>query len=540
MGLSIRIVRYLVVWVTCACQRPVLVGDDTPQDTGAPAERVQLPPASDLQILARMSLDTRGVRPTLAEIEAVQNDVANLEIYAAEYTQDPRFANQMAWLWNDTLHTGVFGDSFYRFDGWVDADWRVVGLEPLKIIERIIEEERPFTALVTAEQTQMDGDLADVWGIDSDLEPGEWEWVSYLDGRPMAGLLSSNTLWLRYAADAVNYNRTRANTVARIFLCSDFLDREASFQFDIEAESLTSVEDAVTSEPACLTCHAALDPLASFFGGFAERSAELPVDELVVYSHHNADWSAARRAPAYYGQPATDLYDLGLLVAADPRFARCSVSRFYQGLVGEELADLTQMTTIVSDFESNGFLVGPLVQQIMATEKYRSDRSRLLSSEKLYSVMVDLLGWGSEPLDMSAGLEPLMWSIEHRMLGGGTDDWTVLERNGSHTVGSHLLTAWIGRVVVQAVAADLEEPEGSRTIFLMPGVSGKMEPTEAAVRAQLAALHTRFLTWPVEPDSEEVNHLYELFSAAWLEEGTIGAWAEVVAALIRHPAMGIY
>ena len=154
------------------------------------------------------------------------------------------------------------------------------------------------------------------------------------------------------------------------------------------------------------------------------------------------------------------------MVAADPRFA-VALFRFYRGLVGEELADLEQLTHMVSQFETQGFLVGPLIQQVMSTETYRSDRSRLLSSEKLYSAMVDLLDWGDEPFDMAAGLEPLMWSIEHRMLGGGTDDWTVLERNGSHTVGNHLLTAWIGRMVVPAVSADLAATEGNRSIFLV-------------------------------------------------------------------------
>ena len=173
-----------------------------------------------------MSLDTRGIRPTLAQIAAVQSDPANLEIYAEAYTQDVRFASQMAWLWNDTLHTGVFGESFYRFDGWPDSDWRVVGLEPLKIIERVIEEERPFTDMVTVEQTQMDGELADIWGMDIDLAPGQW------GGCRMWMVDRWRVCWLQHPVASICrgcgqlQSNPREHGCTRVFLCSDFLDRE--------------------------------------------------------------------------------------------------------------------------------------------------------------------------------------------------------------------------------------------------------------------------------------------------------------------------
>ena len=278
------------------CQRPDVIGVDSGEHEPLVDTAVPIDLASDLQVLARMTLDLLGRRPTLEEISLVEADPAQLETLAASYVVDGAFAPRMAWIWNDTLHTAVFGSSYYRFDGWPAEEWRAVGQEPLQVIEAVIADDLPFSEVVQSTQTRMDGVLAEVWGSDLDLDDGEWVWASYEDGRPMAGLLSSNALWLRYDADAVNYNRTRANTIARIFLCSDFLEREASFRFDIDAESLSSVETAVSTEPACLTCHAALDPLASFFGGFAERSAELPVDELVTYSYHNADWFSARRA----------------------------------------------------------------------------------------------------------------------------------------------------------------------------------------------------------------------------------------------------
>jgi len=316
------------------------------------------------------------------------------------------------------------------------------------------------------------------------------------------------------------------------------LDREASFRFDIDAESLASIETAVSTEPACLTCHAALDPLASFFGGFAERSAELPVSDLVVYSHHNADWFSARREPAYFGQPATDVMDLGALVAADPRFSSCVVKRFYRGLVGTEVGDSEELAALVGGFDADDQRVQAMVAEIVATDDYRADRARVLTTEQLYTALVDLLGWGSKE-SAQAGLEPLLWSTEHRLLGGGTDDDTVLQRNPSFSVGNQLLLAWAGRRAASAVVEDLERDLDQREILDVDGAD-EQDPGEDVVREQLSRLHGRFLTLPVAVDSTEIDDLWALWLAAWDAGDTSSAWAEVVAALIRHPAMGIY
>lgn len=500
-------------------------------DGGGDEEPVVL--VDDRAWLTRLSLDLRGVRPSLEELEAVEADPEVMDALIDEMLADPRFSQRMAWLWNDTLHTAVFGASYTRFGDLGFETWSAMGQEPLQLIAAVIEEGRPFSEVVTASELRANGDLAELYPVSA--SGSDWSWTTWEDGRPAAGLLSSSTLWLRYTADAVNYNRTRANTVAGIFLCADFLERDAAFAFDISAESLADVERAVSTEPACLTCHASLDPLASFFGGFAEKSDELEPEAYVAYSDHLATWAATRSPPGYFGQPGADLADLGAFVAADPRFHRCVARRFHVGLTGEEPEEL-DLDELHLDFVAEGLDARALVGEIVRSEAYRAEGDRLVRNEQLHTALADALGWdpGSRPED---GLKALTWDVEHRVLAGGTDDVTVVERNPAAGIGLQVVLAWAARQAVpEAVAEELAREEADRVLLAFD-----VEDTgEEAVRTGLAQLHGRLLSRPVSASSEEVDRLYGLWEAAGGADDLEGAWSTVIMGLVRHPEQVLY
>ena len=518
--------------VTAAAQHdvPQRAGTDTAQGPMAPAPMELI---DDLAWLTRASLDLRGVRPSVEELDAVAADPGAIEGLLDEMVEDDRLALRMAWLWNDQLHTAVWGASYDRFGELEPEVWQAMGMEPLQLIAAVIAEDRPFTDIVTAEQTQANGYLAELYPLEAG---GDWGWASYTDGRPAAGILTTSTLWLRYTADAVNYNRTRANTVARIFLCADFLDRDSSFEFDISAESLASVERAVSEEPACLTCHASLDPLASFFGGFAEQSDQLEPHAYVAYSPFQAEWYAARNPPRYYGVPGRDLADLGAMVAADARFARCTAERFHTGLVGAAPTDPVELDALHLALVDSDMDVRTLVREIVGSEAYREVGDRVLRVEQLQSALDDLLGL--EPgEDVDEGLNPLSWSVEHRVLAGGTDDAVVLERNPAPGMGLQLMTAWAARRVVQDVVVAERALELDDRALLRFDAD---DTGEDSVRSGLAVLHTRMLSLPVEPESAEIDRLYVLWQDAGGGADRTAAWTAVVMALVRHPEQVVH
>jgi hypothetical protein len=502
--------------------------DPAPIDTGT-AEQIELLSGTDW--LVRLSLDLRGVRPTPDELERVGQDPDAVADLLDEMLTDPRFYARMGWLWNDTLHTGVWAGSVDRFEqygeGWDYDTWRAVGLEPVKMVELILADDLPLSALVTHDRLPTSATLAALWGGQGGEE---WGWGQYDDGRPMAGLLSSKTLWLRYMADATNYNRQRANAVAGMFLCADFFDRDGSFTFTLDGE-LTDIEDAVATVPACTTCHAALDPLAAFFGGFAERSVNLPADQLLAYSPMMADWYAIQTPPAYFGHPGRDVADLGAMIAADPRFSACMVERFYEGLVGEALPLGRQRDALVDTLSQADLHAVPLIRAVVTSERYRDPEPKVLSTDQLYTALVDLTGWQPTTESAQEGLDALQWSAEHRVMGGGTDDEQVLLRSGGISLSGVVLMEWVGRQATAAISADLD---GAAGVLFPDGLPGD----EAAAEALIATWTARFLSRP--DDATLQAGLVALWEAAGGLDAGEDAWAVVLQAIIRHPAGLVY
>ncbi len=508
------------------------------EDSGGEAER---PPLSGAALLTRLSLDLRGTRPSLAELAQVAEDPSQIDVLVEAFLQDSRWADRVAWTWNDAIHTGAWAGQYTRFGPLPPQQVRSLGAEPLRMVAAVAWEDRPFTDLVTLPQLRADRALSELWGqpAPAPTEPDGWGWVSPADGRPMAGVLSSTALWLRYSPDELSRNRVRANALARIFLCADFLEREGSFEFDVDLAALTDIEDAVNSQPACLSCHASLDPLASFFGGFTWRSEVMDRGRYTSWSPFHADLVQAAQPLAYYGVPAEDFSDLGRLVAADPRFARCAVGRFAEGLLGAPLNDEALLLQLTEDWVAAGMTVRPLVRGLVSLPAYRDPTPRVLGTEQLGASLMALLALPEEDpgASLSQGLSALTGSAEHRVLGGGTDDVTVLERNRSPGLGLQVLLAWAARTGAgQAVDLDLDRPLAERQLITVePGGD------EAARRANLAALIGRFLSEPTEADSPEVDRLLALWQASGGETGDeTAAWTTVIEALIRHPATVLY
>lgn len=509
-----------------------------PVDTGVAAviedaPPVETTPLSPVAWVARASLDLRGVRPTLDELASV-TDEASAEALVEAFLADPRFGHRMAWLYNDVLHTAVWFDNsrFRVFPEMTTAAGRAAGFAPLALVEDIARNDRPWSDVVTATELPHNDVVAEFFGVPGTGSGSTWIATGAWDGRPMAGLLSSSTVWLAYDGDRTNFNRRRANEVSRIFLCADFLARDVTFEISLSPEALSELERAVQTEPACGTCHAVLDPMAAFFGGFVERSANEPTDQLVQYSPWTAEWYNGWAAPAYYGRPADDLVDLGAYVAADPRFTRCATTQFAQSLTALPDLDARTLDGFHSAFEAGDFTLRALVREIVWSDAYRSDAQRVLTTEQLATSVADLVGW-TESADED--LSELTWEAEYRLLGGGTDDAEILTRNPDPNVGHVVLQTWLARRVVDwTLSVEAGRSEASRRLFTRVGPTDTGADT-TALREQLAVLHTRMLSRPVPADSIEVDELLALFEVADGRTDPAAGWTVVLHALLRHP-----
>ena len=69
--------------------------------------------------------------------------------------------------------------------------WQAMGWQPLAMVSLIVTQDRPFTHLVTAQQTAGHPVLEGFYPLEA---PGDdWGWSPVTDDRPMSGVLSNTT-----------------------------------------------------------------------------------------------------------------------------------------------------------------------------------------------------------------------------------------------------------------------------------------------------------------------------------------------------------
>ncbi|GDX82473.1 hypothetical protein LBMAG42_42840 [Deltaproteobacteria bacterium] len=516
----------LVALVLIACDEGKS-GETAPSDSG---DTTAVPALDARSSLVRASLDLLGRRPPPEALKTADEAAFEALIVGAE--SDPALGRRAAWMWNDALHQAAWRDDLARLSVLEPGIMRSLAWEPLAGIEAIVNEDRPMTELFSAASWPADPVVAELWGLPYTGENGGWGWTSYADGRPLAGLLSTNGLWMRHQADQTNFHRRRANMLTRVFLCADFFDRDVDLASDSTLGG-TDVEEAVRSEASCVTCHAALDPIAGFLGGFSERSEPATLQQAGQYSPWLADWAAARSPPAWFGNPGADVGDLGRFMAADPRFPRCVAQRAYEGLTGGSFAEAPEREALVEAFVESGYRWDKLVGAVARTSGWRTPELRRLSVDQRVISTTAALGLAAGASGAWEGLDELLLEGDLRVLGGDSDDVDVLGR-ATTAAPAHLLAAeWLARVAVPE-ALDEDRLRAADKRLLLPANEATID--EGEIRAQLATLWARLLSAPVAADSAEIDRLYAL----WLAADPADPWGEVIEALLQHPMMGLH
>jgi hypothetical protein len=513
-------------------------------------QETSVDPMSDVDLLIRASLDLRGRRPTVAEIERVEADPAELDAILDGFAADPAFGARVADLWSEIYLT--------RSETWpvqinqLDVDVseaelvRSLGEEPLQIVKHVADNDLPYTELVTADWTMANEVTAAIWPIERPSGEG-WQVSRYTDGRPAAGVLSTNTMWWRYTSTDSNANRKRANQTSRIFLCHDYLHRPIEFDRNVNLLDEAALSDALRNNPACVNCHVSLDPIASYYFGFwwytdsvAEISTYHPDRELRWKDYGDVP-------PAWYGVPGDNLADLGQQIAGDNRFAECAVEQAYELLLRREvtLQDEPNLTAIREEFLAGGMTHRALLRAVVDTPEYRSGATeevgyvprKMLTPDLLADSVEDLTGfrWTNEGWDL---LESDTRGF--RTLAGGADGYSVTRNADTPNATIVLVQERLAEAAAaHVVAHDAEEPE--KKLFTEIDFTETPETGREAMVAQLVALHLRLFGHRVAADGPEIAANLELWSDLYAIDGDAKlAWTGVLSALLRDPDFLLY
>ncbi|MBX2796457.1 MAG: DUF1585 domain-containing protein [Myxococcales bacterium] len=484
--------------------------------------------------------------------------------------------------------------------GYNQADVHFSTVEaPLEFVREIVQDDVPYTQILTADYTVANEVVAAIYGLPFEQGGAEWQHTEWVDGRPQSGLLSDSEMWRRHVSNAANFHRGRANFVSSTFLCEDVGARDVFVEGGVDIADEFAVAEEVQRNEGCVACHNVLDPLAAFFWGYKEQiqraaileaydlgcewdwSNGLPPRGTLDGSYRIEHWCYPLKfydvaeeglwshfglqPPAYFGQPALDVVDLGQLITEDPRFAECTARNFAGYFTQNDRLDLPDdwVRQLQLDFVESGYSARTLVRSIVLSEPFATARVtgtehfspglQTIRPEQLSRTIEDLTGfrWMANQ-DTAAcatdlGLNTCWGAVDLlntdwfgvRSMMGGIDGYTVTHATHTPTPTQQLAL----RVVAQEAAGSVVDAD-----FALPAEQRRLltavEPTDSdpsVVRAQLARLHLRILGEVVRTDGPEVALTYGLWSDAAARSNSVPtAWKVVISALLRDPHMVLY
>ncbi len=466
----------------------------------------------------------------------MEQDPTELEALVTLWLDDPALEDRLVELYGQSWHTLTDDKPLdaleYRLDP--EVDWRLkraMGEEPLRLLAHVVVADRDYREIVTSDTTMANELLGQVWPLDYPEDGEGWQEVTWTDGRPAAGVLASNGLWFRYSTTNFNFNRGRAAAISRLLVCSDVLNRPVVGFTSPSLFDEDGTAEAVKNQPACVTCHSSLDPLASALFGFwwydiydvQELTSYHPERELLGETYLD-------RSPAWYGQPVAGLEELGRAVAADPRFDRCAVETLAGGLWRREvgLGDLARLSALEDAFVAADRRGKALLGAIVATPEYQAGEQvegsardeqtlRLLHPDQLASALEDVTGfrWTDQDVDLlledEAGYRVLLGGVDGRYVTRPSDraslTWGLASKRLAEAAAEHALST--GRLRIEGA------------------------PGEADFRNDLSRLHWRLLAR--RASEGELDGLVQLGLDVQASADTETArWACLVA-LLRHP-----
>lgn len=536
--------------------------------------------------LIRLSVDLRGAHPSAADLAFIEQYPDAYEDYVDRYLQDPRFVTRMKEIWNRSIRTRT-GETYFdpsdaglgMFPDEVVAD--SIGEEPLAMIGHVVANDLPFSEVITADYTLADPIVAAMWDLPYPEGKTGWQATAYDDGRPLAGILSSTTLWQRYPSAGVNSNRHRANTVSRIFLCDDYLSRPVSFsRTQIDTLTTGDPEEVIQNTQVCQSCHSTLDPFAShFFGFWWEIDGELE-DQTLYRPEDEPVWRnqmGSHVSPAFYGIPTKGLEEMAQHLAEDPRFLDCAVRTTFDGLTQRSSSDLDreELWTHKAAFDDSGMVVRDLVKSIVMSRSYRAGAIEDVPTEQAEGEDVEEVSGLADRVPVLKTVTPAQlegiiraktgyrWTMRGRpalaknvnglaVLSGGTDGLYVNTPNSDPSVGLVFVQERLAQAAGWHVAThDLDtEREGEAILLKYVTREDSPETNREAFQIQIEQLYADVLGVPLdrpetadgeEGEPPEVAELIRLWKQLYsVDANPDKAWAGVVSVVLRDPMLIFY
>ncbi len=574
---------------------PATTKPDFVLDKNAPPFFQTIKMLDDRQLLRRITLSLAGRLPSDSELDIIAREgIKALPTILETVLKEDAFYSRLREGFNDIFLTVGYDDvpenalSYEHFSttrGWTqkfdlshikdEKDRRQAGYklandyrkamlgEPMKLIEHIVRNDKPFTEIVTADYIMVTPFTSRGYGIYEELkskfkdpdDPFEYIPVRLkaLVGRnrvedqesatgfyPHAGLLSNFQYLKRYPTTETNRNRQRARVYYQHFLGIDVLELAARVSDAAAASAKYQIPTMQASE--CVVCHKTLDPVAGLFQDYWKFEG--------VYGRRKEGWFKDMFGAGFEGEdlPAGErwraLQWLGERTAKDPRFAVAMVEHAWYILTGrkvlqppKELADplysakyrayheqRKQTEAIAERFAKADFNFKSVLKEWVVSDFYRADGLATVVADPKRLAELDDLGLvrmlAPEQVERKvAAVFGKPWgrlTEQMAMLYGGIDSKEVTERatDPSGAMGA-IQRILANDVACRETAMDFSRKPADRRLF--PGIEPDVVPgsspeADAKIRRAIVHLHQWVLGRFDKADSPEVTRSFQLFA----------------------------
>ncbi|MEZ6141668.1 MAG: DUF1592 domain-containing protein [Zavarzinella sp.] len=435
--------------------------------------------------------------------------------------------------------------------------------EPMKLIEHIVRNDRPFSEIITADYIMVSPYTARGYGIFEELRDkfkdidNPFEYIpvklkalvartknddqdSATGFYPHAGLLSTFQYLRRYPTTDTNRNRLRARMYYQHFLGVDVLELAA--RVSDAAEVAKKYEIPTMQAAECVVCHKTLDPVAGLFQDYFSIDG--------VYGKRKGGWFKDMFGAGFEGEslPTEERWHalqwLGERTIKDPRFAIAMVEHVYYILNGrkvllprKELDDplfaakrrayqtqRREIETIAEQFAKNQFNLKSVFKALALSQFYRADGPAVAITNPQRKAELECVGLvrmlSPEQLERKTkavfGEKWGRLNEQMEMLYGGIDSTEVTERatDPSGAMGA-IQRMMANEMACRHTARDFAKPAAERILF--PGIEASVVPGDSAegdakIRQAIVHLHQRILGRYDAVDSTEVERTFKLFS----------------------------
>lgn len=536
---------------------------------------------------AAMELGSR--LPTLAEYQMISSaGESGLRTAIQGMLEQQPFYERLTEIWNDYLLTDKYhsrngSEAAIRLlssDDFPERRWfdpgsgqrpenyeslrantnNGIAREPLALINYVVDNDLPFTQILTADYMMVNPFSARSYGVEglafnNPDNPDEFQ-PARLAEIPHAGILTSPMFLNRYPTTSTNRNRGRARVVYDLFLDTDILAIEG-----VRPGNSVDITTPIPTinNPECAKCHSILDPVASIFQNWDYKGRYRPARQSKYgwYSDMESRGFNGESMPLA-GNIDSSVQWLAHKIALDPKFPRAVTRIMVNGLTGKEplrapvegeaseteqqayIAERTLLNEIQATFVAADYDLKVLVEEILLSPYWRASglsasaaeeayeatgSSYLLTPEQLDRKIAALLGFewrGSMDnyyKDKNRSWASKLGNTFHQIYGGIDSDSVITRLRSPNGLMGAMQLRMANELACYSVPHDMWLPEAQRRMFLY--VDSELSPyndsgylDEVAlgkIRQNIQYLHDYLLGESLALDSPELQFTEELF-----------------------------